>query len=400
MRITSTYFARYAAIDMNRSERGIGDLQAQISSGKRILRPSQGPTDAAQISFLSDATKRIEQHQNNATMAEQALRTEEEVLTGVTSTLQRLRELVLGAKSGVQTAGSRQAYGAEAEQLLSQLESFANTRGPEGNYLFAGHKGQTQPFVRVAGAMTYAGDQGQPLITVGESRQVAGVDSGDALFMRVMDGNGHFAVGVNAANTGSGQIFNGGVRDRSLLTGADYTIRFTSPMTFDVIDDTHGVTVSTNNAFQSGSAVTFDGLQVSLTGAPAAGDEFKVTASRPMHLFSAAERFIAAMQQSPQTPAEQTLHSQGLNLVLNDIDQALDHVQRYISNVGARRKFIEDTRGENESVNLLLQRARSDIQDTDYAEAISKLETQMFTLDAIRQSYARIEGKSLFDFLR
>ncbi len=400
MRIASNYFARYAALDMNSNSGKIAQLQAQIASGKRLSKPSDGPADAAQVSYLSDATNRIAQHQNNATIAEQKLRTEEETLTGVTNTLQRLREIVLGAKSGVQTEGSRYAYKAEAEQLLSQLVSYGNTRGADGSYLFSGNKAQTQPFVRVAGAMTYTGDQGQNLVTVGESRQVADVDSGDAVFMRILNGNGTYAVDTSAANLGSGQIYDGGVVDKTLYNGGNYTLRFTTPNAFDLIDRDTGTAVQTGVGFAPGQAIQFDGIQVSISGTPQVGDEFSVTASRAESAFATFDRFLAEMSKNPSTPADSTHHQQQLNRVLNGLDRSLDHVQQTISSVGARRKFIEDTTAENESVSLLLERARSNIQDTDYAEAISQLEYQMFTLDAVRQSYARIEGKSLFDFLR
>ncbi|MGF1548220.1 MAG: flagellar hook-associated protein FlgL [Thiotrichales bacterium] len=400
MRIASDYFARYAALDMNRNNGSIAQIQAQIASGKRLLKPSDGPADAAQVSYLSDATNRIAQHQNNATIAEQKLRTEEETLTGVTNTLQRMREILLGAKSGVQTEGSRFAYKAEAEQLLSQLVSYANTRGADGSYLFSGNKAQTQPFVRIAGAMSYEGDQGQNLVTVGESRQVADVDSGDAVFMRILNGNGTFAVNANPGNLGSGQIYEGGVVDKALHNGGDFALRITAPNSLDIVDRATGMVVQSAIAFAPGQAIQFNGIQVSITGNPQVGDEFDVTASRAESMFSTFDRFLAEMGRDLATPADNTHHQQQLNRVLNDLDRALDHTQQKISSVGARRKFIEDTTAENESVNLLLERARSTIQDTDYAEAISRLEYQMFTLDAVRQSYARIEGRSLFDFLR
>lgn len=57
------------------------------------------------------------------------------------------------------------------------------------------------------------------------------------------------------------------------------TIRFTTAATYDVIDDTTGMTLAQNMSYASGGNISFDGWTAQITnngGPPAAGDEFHV----------------------------------------------------------------------------------------------------------------------------
>jgi len=47
-----------------------------------------------------------------------------------------------------------------------------------------------------------------------------------------------------------------------------------------------------------------------------------------------------------------------------------------------------------------LQSMTSDLQDLDYAQAITKMNQQLTGLQAAQASYARISQLSLFDYLR
>jgi flagellin-like hook-associated protein FlgL len=61
--------------------------------------------------------------------------------------------------------------------------------------------------------------------------------------------------------------------------------------------------------------------------------------------------------------------------------------------------YIDNTREENESVDFLLNKTRSEIEDTDYVKAISDLQTEMSTLEAIRKSYSQMGQMSLFNYI-
>ncbi len=86
-------------------------------------------------------------------------------------------------------------------------------------------------------------------------------------------------------------------------------------------------------------------------------------------------------------------------VVLTRLDSAIDEVLTARSAIGARQNSIENQRGANDSFSLLLQENKSQLEDLDYAEAVSRFEQQMLALQASQQTFIKIEGLSLFNYL-
>jgi hypothetical protein len=138
----------------------------------------------------------------------------------------------------------------------------------------------------------------------------------------VKSGNGVYATGAVAANTGGGVIDAGQVMTPSALTGHTYQISFTSSSTYDVLDTTPpGTTVSSANAYASGDAISFDGMQMSIQGLPAAGGKFTVSPSINQSVFTTLQQLITVLQTSANTPAANAALGNGLNVALQNIDR-------------------------------------------------------------------------------
>ncbi len=84
---------------------------------------------------------------------------------------------------------------------------------------------------------------------------------------------------------------------------------------------------------------------------------------------------------------------------LTRLDSALDSVLNTRATVGARLNSIDSQRNANESFSILLQENRSNLEDLDYAEAVSRFEQQILALQASQQSFVKIQGLSLFNYL-
>ncbi|MFO8142089.1 MAG: flagellin, partial [Marinobacter sp.] len=67
--------------------------------------------------------------------------------------------------------------------------------------------------------------------------------------------------------------------------------------------------------------------------------------------------------------------------------------------LGGRLNAIESTSAFLEDSGLYTKEIRSQLQDVDYAEAISNLTFQSFVLQAAQQSFAQVSRMSLFDRL-
>ena len=69
------------------------------------------------------------------------------------------------------------------------------------------------------------------------------------------------------------------------------------------------------------------------------------------------------------------------------------------SKIGARQNTLDSVRTLHEGVELVNQQVLSELRDLDYAEALSRLTLETFTLEAAQQSFSRISTLSLFNFL-
>lgn len=87
-------------------------------------------------------------------------------------------------------------------------------------------------------------------------------------------------------------------------------------------------------------------------------------------------------------------------ITLTKLDAALEQVRSSRSAVGSRMNSIENQRSVNDSFKLLLQENVSDLRDIDYAEAVSRFEQQLMALQASQQTFIKIEGLSLFNYIR
>lgn len=377
-------------------------IRAQIGSGKRLLSPADDPAAAAQVLDIARLQELTAQFQSNADLATQRLDNEETVLATTVTSVQRVRELALQGRNTVLSADDRQFLAAEVRERLKELIALGNTVDGNGDYLFAGNKAKTLPFVQDAtsGDVTYNGDQGSRLIEVGPGRTIADADPGDAIFMAVRNGNGTYATSANTGNTGTGIIVPGGVTNPSAYVPDNYRIVFTSATTFDVIDDTTAATLVAGVTYTDGAAITsIPGISLSITGAPATGDEFNIDPSANQSVFTTVDRLADALERTLGSPSATALFADDVNRSLSDLDEAIEKLLEVRASVGARAKAIETQKQVNEDVNVQLATLRSSLEDANVVEAASQLNLQLATLQAAGQAFARTQGLSLFDFL-
>ena len=69
------------------------------------------------------------------------------------------------------------------------------------------------------------------------------------------------------------------------------------------------------------------------------------------------------------------------------------------SQIGSRMNEIESLASLNEDLTLQYQQTLTDLQDLDYAKAISDLTRKQTDLQAAQQSFVKISQLSLFNYL-
>ncbi len=399
MRISSSHLSRYTSSQILNKQHEIAKLQEQLSTGKRINRPSDDPALAARSVELRQASSQLDQYLRNTNFAEARLSLEETALTSVSNVLMRMKELALSASTDTTSVQDNDIFSIEVEQQLAELIDYANSTDNSGNYIFAGNKATTRPF-NGNGVVTYAGDDESRSIQIGANRTVTSSHSGNDVFQRIRNGNGDFSLEADAANTGTALIPTGSVTDHSSFLNHEYSIQFTSSSTFDITDMTTGSTVLTNAGYTENENIEFAGINISISGNPANGDSFSVKPGQNQSLFQTVNNFIEVLSNTPTNDSEKAQYRQKMNNVISDLDQSFEHITSLRSEVGTRLRYIESSRDENGAISFQMEKTLAEIEGLDYADAISRLQLGVTTLETLQKTFSRIEGLSVFNYLR
>jgi flagellar hook-associated protein 3 FlgL len=406
MRIsTNTVYEQGVASILNQQE-ALLKTQLQASSGRRILTPADDPVAAARALDVTQAESLNTQYSQNRNNAKSSLGLVEGVLQGVTTLIQDVQTVAVNAGNQSLTDNDRAILATELRGRLDELIGLANSTDGAGQYLFSGYQGATKPFAQTAaGVVQYSGDQGQRLIQVSASRQLAVSNSGTDIFERIQNGNGVFVTSAAAANSGSGVISAGTVVTPASLTGHNYQITFTTTAgvtTYDVVDTSTvpaPTTLSTLNPYTSGSAISFDGLQFDIQGVPANGDQFTVAPSTNQSLFKTISDLIAVLAAPAGGAAGDAKLSNGLKTALLNLDRGLDNILVNRSAVGTRLQEVDALQSTGDDLAVQYQQTLSQLQDVDYAKTLSNLNQQQMYLEAAQKSFTKVSGLSLFNYL-
>ncbi len=397
MRVTQTIDQTQFLASINSLETSINQTQNQVSSGQSFSTASQDPIAAGRVNSFNQALAQSQQYTTNAASAQTNLNTEDSALSQVQSQLQSLRDLALEANSGSLTSTDRTAIAQQAVQIQNSLLDLANTQNGNGEYIFSGFATQTQAFTSSGGGVTYNGDQGQRQVQIAAGQTVADGDNGNAVFNQIKTGNGTFTVSPNPINTGSGIVGATTVLNPAAWDGGTYSINFTAPGTYQVLE---GATVVTSGSYSDGDTIAFNGVQVTLSGTPAAGDSFSVAPSTNQSLFATVQNLVTALQSGGSTSASSAALSNSINESINNIDQALAQTSNIRTSIGGRLNSITTQQSVATTQQTQLQQSIASLQSLDYAKAITTLDQQNTTLSAALQAYTQTQGLSLFQFIK
>ncbi|HXP64087.1 MAG TPA: flagellar hook-associated protein FlgL [Steroidobacteraceae bacterium] len=396
MRVTQGSGQTQFLASINLLESSIAQTQNQMSSNLSFTTASQNPVAAGTVNNYNQALAQSQQYGTNASSAQTNLNTEDNALSQVQTQLQALRNLALEANSGILTNSNLSSIATQAVQIQNSLLSLANTTNGNGEYIFGGFASQTQPFTLSATGATYNGDQGSRQVQIAAGQTVADGDNGDTVFNQVKTGNGTFTVTAAGGNTGSGIVGATSVSNPAAYDGGTYAITFTAPGTYQV---TEGATVVSTGNYTDGDTISFNGVQVTLSGTPAAGDSFSLAASGNQSIFTSVQNLVTALQTGVTNSASSTALNNSINAAINNIDQALNQTSNVRATVGGRLNSITTQQSVATSQQTQLKQSISNLQGLDYAQAITTLDSQNVTLSAALQAYSLTQGLSLFKFL-
>lgn len=409
MRISTSQIYSSGAKSIMDGQSSLYKIQNQLSSGKKFLSAQDNPVAAAQVLLDSQAMAINTQYADNQSNALSQLGLEESQLQAIVAELQNARANVVAGGNGSYTDAEREYIADALESSFDLLVGLANSADANGYYLFSGYQGNTKPFEEVQAAdgtvtVNYTGDDGQRLLQVGSNRQIAVSDSGNDIFQNIRNGNGIYAVSAGATNTGAGVIDAGSVvslsdwSNPSPPTSAPYQISYDG--TNVSVSDAGGTPLG-SVAYQAGVAIKLvPGVSFSISGTPAAGDTFTVAASTNQSVFTTLQNLITAFRTNISGDAAAGAELRNtMNIELQNLDQALTNVAGVRSTAGSRMNELESLQSVSSSLDLQYKEKISNLQDIDYAAAITDFQNQYLQLQAAQSSFSKISGMSLFNYL-
>ena len=394
MRISTVGFQNDALAQMEALEADLSQTQSQLSTGLQLQNAADNPTGMAQVNELNVQLSASQQYVTNGQAASANMTLEEQALTQATNVLQSAQSLAVQANNTSLSTSERQNIAAQLQQQLQQLVGIANSTDSNGNYLFGGYASSTQPFAQSGNSVTYSGADAVNQIQISADQRVSGGDTGASVFMNIPAGNGTFTTAAGSGNTGTASIDAGSVTNLSAWVPDTYTISFTSPTQYQVTNSAN--TVVASGTYSSPGTIAFNGVQVTVSGAPAAGDKFSVAPAGDASAFSTLSSLITTLSSTTLNPGQLTSQ---INSALEQLGGAITNVDNVQASVGARLNAITSSQSTAQSQQTDLQTSVSQLSDVDYAAAVTQLNTEEVGLQAAQESYASLSKLSLFNYL-
>ena len=173
MRVTQAGFYTQSTQQMSNQQSKVFETQAQLASGKKILRPSDDPALATALNNLKSQIDVNQRYLTNLGRMQDTLNMQETSINSSVDVVARIKELSLQAANDTYNAQDRKSVAAEVKELISTLVDLGNLRGTDGAYLFSGFSQNQTPFTEdSSGAVTYNGTTDYQNVLVDEGRRM------------------------------------------------------------------------------------------------------------------------------------------------------------------------------------------------------------------------------------
>jgi flagellar hook-associated protein 3 FlgL len=397
---------------LRRSEDSMASTQNRLSRQERLENLRDDPLAAARSVRYESFVGRLQRYEQNVQYTKDRASLAEGYMRQTQDIMQRVRELAVTGATGTYTKEDTAAMAIEVDQLLAEMVSLGNARGPDGDFLFAGDKAKTEPFRAVTGYMEgagaaatvgvdYLGGVGTPKAEISEASYLPMNLPGDAVFWserqriasgadastyRVMDNASIFIDGAQIAlKPGDtvqaiiAKINDSGAAIKASLDPARNSLVVEATDAHRVrLEDGAGGRVLADLGILSGSGVPSDYA----TTARVSGGS----------LFDSVMALRDALYKGD--------HIDVGGRVLASIDAGMDNMGRRLAEAGSMVERLDAA-----ALRLIreipdMTKLLADEKDLDMTKAITDFKMMEYARTAALQMAGRVLPKSLLDFLR
>lgn len=422
MRISTQYQYTKSIDQMQRTQSTIAQRSDQISTGKRLLKPSDDPVAAAQVVKLERELAQYNKFDDNINVTKRRLELEDSILDDIYTAVDRVRQLsVQAGNTATLNDQDRAGIAKEMTQLTEYMAGLMNTQDSEGEYLFAGSKGSTQPYQALGNnRYQYAGDDGQRQIQVGSDLYVASNDSGQQLFEAV-ERDLEFTYTGNAIAAGDNFLHNVTFSDTEAETRFEKSMQAAGHMALVVEEPTAGnyvysVLDANGDPVQDDGGAALMNIAVGNLATPETidllgarielhapvdmvnGNRIQIGAEREKINVLEATVDLASVLEQPLTDGAE--FKETIAKGLDQLQQAQDRILESRAQVGSRLKTLENITESNLDFKLYTKSALSTLVDVDAPTAISEFKLAQATLQAAQATFSQVSSLTLFDYIK
>ena len=171
MRVTSQTQQRNALNNIFRITEAMFNAQKEITSGKKIQKPSDDPSGMRDTLALRTNIKQIKQFERNINSNQLFLSRGESALDSIGVSLSRAKELSMVELGGLSTSETRGYAKTELDNIISKVLQDANTK-VKNMYIFSGTDVNTTPFEVSASGAVYKGNSDNLMVQIEEDINV------------------------------------------------------------------------------------------------------------------------------------------------------------------------------------------------------------------------------------
>jgi flagellar hook-associated protein 3 FlgL len=240
---------------------------AEISTGLRIRRPSDGPVEAGGVVQTLSALESLSQFQTSLQAVGDQLRAADAVLNQAVDLVTRANTLASQAVNFNQTAATRAGISVEIEGIIQNLITIANTEFG-GKFLFSGLAEDTRPFVRDPSSpdgVVYRGDLGRRTVAFPGGTETPASLDGVSIFLQPDSfiGSGRTTGSTGAATpnppVGVGIHFAGGLNATLYVDLPSFFVASAPPTVPGAGDQVTATFTATDGTISAGITATLAG---------------------------------------------------------------------------------------------------------------------------------------------
>jgi flagellar hook-associated protein 3 FlgL len=247
MRVTAGMSQRHVLADLRRVQERLATAQSQVSSGKRIEKPSDDPLGAERAMRLNDQLETTGAYRTAVDESRSWLDATDSALSSLSEVVQHVRELTLQAANGSTSDAGRQSIKAQIDQLTEEAKNTLNS-AYDGRYIFSGTATDTAPYSAATGD-AYQGDASPVVRQIGPGVSVQVNVTGDDVLSGLLPTlraiSAHLASNDTASlGTGDLQAIDAGFDNLTAKRGAIGAVTNRVDAAGSRLDDTTDITTA------------------------------------------------------------------------------------------------------------------------------------------------------------